>query len=396
MAAPARARLHALIEEAKRRARQRRLVYGAIVVVLACVGVAAGLVLSNRPEAAEAPPGFTFAKARGPVAHIVIQTKTSPGVRITSLSGQDRPANTVEEVWYDARGGLWRDELRIGGRVRSDRAGVCSKELCDWGSAPLSYLRPFAWPGWLSDHPVSRTGTYRGLPVVWLEGKSKPVPNALPDPTTTQVGLDPRTHRLVVERDFARGRLENEVVISKQSTLPAGTFSFLLRKGAAGGPPNTLSEPLHGHLLAYGFPAARKALGATPFWLGPRFRGYVLRSVQSGTYPFGTTKTGALEKAPFVRFYYGTQVGQDYRLSVEEFGSIRPYFYAQGPRPGEIERDGTFIARLTRAGLLLRVSAEGGFRTPSLLLTSANAIALAKALRPLPPGMNDLPTLAQE
>jgi hypothetical protein len=207
------------------------------------------------------------------------------------------------------------------------------------------------------------------------------------------VGLDARNHRLVVQRDSVRGgRLIDEMTFTHKPSLPAGSFSFLLRKQVAGVRRDAFYEPYAGHLLAFGFPAARRALGTTPLWLGPRFGGYVLRSVQTGTYPVGTAKTGALRRAPFVRLYYGTPVDEDYRFSVEEFGSTRPYFFKQGPRPGQIERDvyGLPVVRLTRGGLIVRVLLTGH---PA---TRAQAIALTKALRPLPPGLNDLPSLRQQ
>ena len=116
------------------------------------------------------------------------------------------------------------------------------------------------------------------------------------------------------------------------------------------------------------------------------------RSVTTGVYPFGTTKTGALRPARFVRFYYGTEIDENYVVSVEEFGSIKPYFYKQGPRAGSVERDGTTIARITREGLLLRVMSESQ-RFP---LTRANAIGVARALRPLPPRLKTVPTLRQQ
>jgi hypothetical protein len=98
-------------------------------------------------------------------------------------------------------------------------------------------------------------------------------------------------------------------------------------------------------------------------------------------YPFGITKTGALRPAPVVRFSYGDEVDEHYWVSVEEFGSIR-HFYRQGPRPGTIERDVmTSIVRLTRGDLLLRITSDPGH----FQLTRANAVALARALRPLPP-----------
>jgi hypothetical protein len=325
-------------------------------------------------------------KARGRLAHAVIVYVSS--VPLTSLAGGDRLANTTEEVWYDARGGLWRDVVRVDGRVRSDRAGTCPvspKVLpCDAGP-PISFLRPFEWPPSSAGYRVTGKGTFRGRPVVWLEpkyGTTMPRTNV-----TQQVGLDPRTHRLVVNRYFSGERLfvGDETVISDQPSLPAGSFSFMLRKHARRAGPDGLSEPFWRHPHAYGLRAARTALGSTPLWLGPPFRGYVLRSVQTGTYPFGTTKTGALRK-------YGDGIDEHYWVTVEEFGSIRPYFYKQGPRPGAIERDTTTsMVRLTRGGLVLRITSD----PQHLRLTRPSAVALAQALRPLPPGLKTVPTLRQ-
>ena len=321
--------LQPLIDQAKRRARLRRLGYAA--AALAAAGIAAGLALSQTSSPTRnVPPGFTVAKARGPVAHAVIRYRGN--MWIADLTGLEHPAKVTEEVWYDTRGGLWRDVARVDGRIRTDRSGVCAvspKELPCGSTPPLAYLR---------------------------------------------------------------GRPPGDIVVSKRPSLSAGSFSFVLRKHAAGGAPQSFHEPLTGRVLAYGLPAARRALGRTPLWLGPRFHGYALRSVTTGTYPFGTTKTGALRPARFVRFYYGNALDENYAVSVEEFGSIRPYFYKQGPRPGSIERDGPSIARMTQDGLLLRVMSE----SRRFQLTGANAIALAKALRPLARGLETLPTLRQQ
>jgi hypothetical protein len=238
---------------------------------------------------------------------------------------------------------------------------------------------------------VIRKGTFHGAPVVWLKPKQRV--SKRPNQAFPQLALDAQTHRLVVERVFLRsGRLVEETTIAQRPTLSSRGFSFTVRKHAAGGiPQDALLERLNGHLLAYAIAPARTALGRTPVWLGARFLGYPLRSVQSGTYPFGMTKTGALRPAPYVQFYYGGTGTGDYRISVEEFGSTRPYFYKQGPRPGEIERDveGILMLRLTHGGLLLRISTTAPFEP-------AKAIALAKALRPLPPGLKDLPSLRQQ
>ena len=392
-AAPRRIELRALIEEARRRARQRRLALAAVVV--AAVGIAAGLTLTGgSANRVDAPPGFTVVRAKGPVAHAVIEYSRS--VRITSMSGSDRPAKMTEEVWYDARGGLWRDVIRADGRVRSDRAGTCpvsEKEEPPCGAAlQLRDLRPVELPRPGDYLHVTGTGRFGGQPVIWLE--SKRGLHMRRNEVTAQIGLDARTHRLVVQRYFSRDhhQVGDETVVSQQPSLPAGSVSFVVRKHAAPGAPQAF-ERITGHLLAYGLPAARKALGRDPLWLGPRFHGYPLRSVQSGTYPFGTTKTGALHRAPYVLFSYGGPRTMDYAFTVEEFGSIRPYFYKQGPREGLIERDvyGMSMARMTVGGVLLRVMTG----SPRFRFTPANALALARALRPLPPGLKTVPTLRQ-
>lgn len=386
---PRGADLNALIDEARRRAWRRRAALAVAILALAALGIGSFALTRGSDPTVPAPPGFTALKARGPVAHALIESVSS--VRLTSLSGQDRLANTTEEVWYDARGGLWRVVVRVDGRVRSDRAGVCdvsSKELpCD-ASPLLDYFRPFE----SSAYDVTGKGTFRGVPVVWLEQKENTVP---PDQITQQIGIDARAHTLVVQRYFSAGRrVGDETVFSIQPTLSGKRVSFLVREHARHDVPDFRGEPFTGSLRAYGLGAARAALGSTPLWLGPRFHGYVLRSVQTGTYPFGTTKTGALRKAPFIRFAYGDEVDEHYWVTLEEFGSIRPYFYKQGPRPGTIERDvqGQWMIRLTRGGLLLRIMWD----PMHFSMTRANAVALARSLRTLPPGLETVATLRQQ
>jgi hypothetical protein len=205
----------------------------------------------------DAPPGFTVVKAKGEVTHAVIEHSRS--VRITSLSGSDRPVMLTEEFWYDARGGLWRHVIRVDGRVRSDQAGTCPVAQKDCAALPLSDLRPVELPPPGDYLHVTGTGRFRGRPVIWLEGRLPTRRNEV----MPQIGLDARTHRLVVQRYLSRDghQLGDETVISQQPSLPAGSFSFLVRKHAAPGPPHAF-ERVTGHLLAYGLPAARRALGA--------------------------------------------------------------------------------------------------------------------------------------
>src|ERR1044072_2159814 len=94
--------LDALIDEARRRARLRRVALAAAILAAA---PAAGIGSFELPRGSApplpAPPGFTAVKARGPVAHAGLEYVSS--VRLTSLSGHERAADTTEEGWYDAR-----------------------------------------------------------------------------------------------------------------------------------------------------------------------------------------------------------------------------------------------------------------------------------------------------
>src|ERR1043166_5126232 len=171
----------ALIDEARRRARLRRVALAAALLAGAAVGIGSFELTRGAAPPLPAPPGFTAVKARGPVAHAVIEYVSS--VRLTSLSGHERAADTTEEVWVD-------------GRVRSDRAGTCdasSTEAPCAASSLLSYFRPFDSSG----YDVTGKGTFRGVPVVWLEQKENTVP---PSQVTQQIGIDARTHSVLVQR----------------------------------------------------------------------------------------------------------------------------------------------------------------------------------------------------
>ena len=66
--------LEALIEEARRRTRLRRLSYAAAALLAVLIGAAAwgAIALTNgSPTNGAAPPGFQLIQARGPVEHQV-------------------------------------------------------------------------------------------------------------------------------------------------------------------------------------------------------------------------------------------------------------------------------------------------------------------------------------
>src|SRR5215204_832744 len=104
----------AVIEEARRRAKHRRLaLVGLVALLVVGGGIWAGLALSGGGVAAPGPvpAGFERVAARGPVTYLVLEQR-GPEVRTTSLSsGDEAPATVTEQFWYDQRGGLTRKRV---------------------------------------------------------------------------------------------------------------------------------------------------------------------------------------------------------------------------------------------------------------------------------------------
>lgn len=191
-----------------------------------------------------------------------------------------------------------------------------------------------------------------------------------------------------------RGGLRTPVIVAvsqRPDLAAAGAHFVITSRRSVPVIPHADFDPWSGLVYGYGFPAARPTLGRPPLWLGPRFRGYALSSVTSGVYRPLPGEGRSARPMPFVRFYYGEGPGRGPIITIEELGPSRPYFQKQGPRPGSVERTGMTLARLSRGGLLLRVVTD--LRFP---LTAKNAVALARALRPLPRGISTLPTLRQQ
>jgi hypothetical protein len=195
----------------------------------------------------------------------------------------------------------------------------------------------------------------------------------------------------MVAQSFSRGRLVAALLISQRPDLAAADARFVIPHRSVPVTPHASFDPWSGLVYGYGFPAVRHTLGRPPLWLGPRFRGYALSSVTSGVYRPLPGDGRPARPMRFVRFYYGEGPGDGPIIRIEELGPSRPYFQKQGPRPGSVERTGITLARVSRGGLLVRVVTD--LRFP---LTAKNAVALARALRPLPEGLSTLPTLRQQ
>jgi hypothetical protein len=394
--------LEALIEEARRRTRRRRLAYLlAILLAAGAVGaIWAGLALTagGGTTAGLAPPGFHLVKARGPVAHLLIETRSVSLTQPTSIdlaTGRERPARTTSEVWLDRRSGLARVVMRVDGRTQWDQVGTCSPEWTEPNCLPA-----FAPSGQWVREPGR--DVFHGGEIIWFGKRQgevtwlgKHYDGYPPAPSEGEhVGLDPRTHEPVAFRNYDEGALIAESwVRQRKPDVAAGRLSLAVPDGEIEG---YLRQSARTAFSADGvstpFAArARRALARAPLWLGPSFRDHPLLSVKIGS-EFLEASTGArLRSARFVRFNYEN-------FSLEEFGSERPSWYEEGPRPGRVilerlggwqlgARPGTvgvFVsearAAVSRGGVLVVVTAYN----PGLSgLDGPGVRALAKALRPL-------------
>jgi hypothetical protein len=249
------ARLNAVIEKARQRARRRHHAYlAAAVAAVVGVSVWAILAAAGSGPGSKAPPGFTIVKAQGPVAHAVLSYDTG-ALRSTDVAtGLDRPAKTAEEIWYDRKSGLWRDVFRIDGRVKSELSGRCtpSPERLPCGSdIPLRYLEPYPSPP--AGYREARRGSFHGHDVVWLEprgGLRTPANVAV-----SRIGLDPKTRRVLVAQSFSRGQLVGALVISQRPDLAAAGAQFVITsRRSVPVTPHADFDPWSGLVYGYGFP----------------------------------------------------------------------------------------------------------------------------------------------
>jgi hypothetical protein len=380
-AEPSQEELEALIEEARQRARRRRLIVGGAVASVLCVaGFVVALVLVLRGGTGTAVPrGFHLVRARGPIQHLLLEDLRRRPTTLDLATGDTGRARVTQELWWNEGSGFARTVYRQDGRVVADWVeqqcqGAGASRLCipPWPYIPYQQLRRL---GQLPKPGVFRragTGTFRGHRVVWIETIYRPV-GQKPSLGGDQVAYDAATHRPVALRTIQRsgrfkGRTFSYHALKLLPNLPPNGVTFLVPNGGAGRNPPSPLIAVTGQRLA----AARAALGTTPLWLGRSFRGQRLRSVvvgREGMVAQGLTGR-MLRPARFARFDYGS-------FAVKEFGQDRPWWYEQDPPPDTIVLTGSMLA-FARDGVLVTVAPTGAkFR-----LDRKTALALAKALRP--------------
>ena len=365
--------------------RRSRLVYAGVALGTLLVGAAAAaaIVLTRAGEstASTAPEGFHVVRAKGPVAHATV-TEYPSLLRSTIVdiaTGRERPAPLVLEVWWDPKSGFDRVVGRIDGRIEFDAVGQTCQRISE---PPRRFCFPptpfdlqnmhYRLPADPKYVRVVGRGSFRGHEVIWLEGLVNGHRNP-PSKGFDRVALDVVTHRPVAKQNFAGGRLFYAERYSVLGDLPSKSVSFVVPNGGA---PQRSFPPFPNspeHATKAELRKARVELGQVPLWLGPRFDGHPLRAVEIGTQDAVGPNGNVLARAKFVRFDYGT-------VRLQEYGRDRPFGFRNGPRPGRIALTGS--AMLTRDGLL--VIAEPFHRAKPIDRTAA--LALAKALRPVPAG----------
>jgi hypothetical protein len=368
--------LEALIEEARRRARRRRLIAaGAVALALGVVGgIVAGVLLTRGGGSTQAvPPGFHLVKAGGTVEHGRVQEvgRVMP-ILVDEQTGKTKRPGLTLDIWWDRKTNLVRAVGSYAGRVGFDLVGsTCLRGTNSLCIPPevfdASKTAGLAWPLDPKFHRITGRGRIRGHDVIWvttLDSDGSRAPKG-----SERVALDVRTHQLVARIEYYRDRAFATTYYSRLSDLPAKSVSFVVPDGGAvrGTFPPFGGQAQHARRSSLG--AVRSTLGVAPQWLGPRFRGKPLQSVEVGTVAMEAQNGRPLPPVKFVRLEYGS-------LELQEFAvGSGPFYYRQGPRPGVLALDGSGVV-LTQGGVLIFA------RAPSLF-TPKSAIAFAKALRPL-------------
>lgn len=374
---PSQDELEALIEEARRRTRRRRLAYigGALGVALA-VGVAliiGGLVRGGSGTAV--PKGFVAVHARGPVLHARLEDLNAYIKTVALADGSVKPTRVTREVWWNESTGLYRTVYRYDGVVIGDLVQdgcfTPNRRIC-MPPAPFDLqLKGRGWPPKKNYARRVGTGAFRGRPVVWVEGLVSPE-NGTHPLSGDQVGYDPVTHRPLVLRQIdrtgaGRQRIFSMTAVTLLPDLPGKQVTFAVPDGGA---------PRNADLKVAGFrkvslDKAANVLGRTPLWLGRSYKGHHLRFIQSGREGSANGKNRGAGMVPVIRLDYGP-----FRL--EEFGVERPLWFAGGLPSGKIFAGGGTTV-FERDGVAVTV--VGGLTGP---LGPAEAAALARALRPAP------------
>jgi hypothetical protein len=221
--------LHALIEEARRRARRRRWIYAGVLVLLAGAGIWGGLALtggSGAIPAPPAPPGYHLVKARGDVQHALVNGSFRSGLNGYPVG---KAAREHLEVWFDRETGLIRTRGCWANRCFPDEVSRCVPYCAS--SMPL--LERY-WPVDTTKF-VRRPGigTFHARRVIWIGKLQNTFAPGYRD--GEWIALDPRTHdaiawRLYGTTDKPAGQILGESwVVRRFADIAPNRFWFAVK-----------------------------------------------------------------------------------------------------------------------------------------------------------------------
>src|SRR4051794_12582432 len=223
--------LHALIDEARRRARRRRLLSAGVLALLVAAGIWGGLALTSGSRATPtppAPPGYHLVRARGAVQHALVRgfTGSMVGARVVG-----KPAKQRFQVWFDPEQGLMRVRGCLSTRCFPAQVNRCVPGCRSAAPALLFYRY---WPVDTTKF-VRRAGigTFHGRKVIWLGRIQESFPPTWGD--GEWIALDARTHDAVAWRVFATTTkpagpiLEESWVAKRFPDVAPNRFWFALR-----------------------------------------------------------------------------------------------------------------------------------------------------------------------
>jgi hypothetical protein len=223
--------LHALIEEARRRARQRRWAYAGALALLAGAGIWGGLALaggSGSVAAPPAPPGYHVVKARGDVQHALVAGSFRGAVNGYPVG---KGAKEHFEIWFDREAGLIRTRGCWANRCFPDEVIRCVPYCAS--SMPANLFERY-WP--VDTKKFVRRpgiGTFHGRQVIWLGKLQNTFAPGYRD--GEWIALDPRTHDAVADRmygttDKPAGQILDETwVVRRFADVAPNRFWFAVK-----------------------------------------------------------------------------------------------------------------------------------------------------------------------
>jgi hypothetical protein len=233
-------------------------------------------------------------------------------------------------------------------------------------------LHGLGWPAKAGFARQVGTGTFRGHRVVSLEGLGNSG-NGTHPLSGDEVAYEAVTHTPVELRTVNRNGptrfrgVFNATVVKLLPDVSGKSVTFSVPDGGAPRNADLKEVDFRKASLAQ----AREVLGRPPLWLGPSYQGHRLRFVQTAREGSEAGNGGAAGLVPAVRLDYGP-------FRIDEFGDQRPLWLVRAAPPGAVLA-GSNVVSLERDGV--GVQAEGAAANWA---EPARALALAKALRPVP------------